>query len=602
MIYDNLIYFLVAILLITTGAAPDRPQLTLATAAALFLFKGVVYFRLLGRIFARRRTVSTSAFHAAERRASIMALVFFSIDLYFLDIQYHLARLPLPEVAGEFICLALFMGYLCLMWSRAYPSYNALFSTAKTRGAYVRSNLATNLPIVLPWVAISLFAALLEHAHLPVVRELLASSWGEPLLFLGFFLLLALTFPVLIIRLWGCTPMPDGPTRRRIEAFCARHRIAYADIMLWPLFEGQAITAGVMGITGRFRYLLITPGLLAAMTPEEVEAVLAHEIGHVKRRHLQLYLLLFLGFGTVAQLSSYPVLYALSNSDLFYRMVHLTNRKPSSALTLASTLPMVVVMVVYFRYIMGFFMRNFERQADLFALEAVGDSRPLVRVFEKIAYLTGSGRDDPSWHHFGLGERISCLVACHHDRQRIRRHDRKVRAALALYALTIAICALVLWKMPAPSSTAPREKFAEAVLLQKIEEEPANPVWTQLLGDLQYSRHHEPEAIAAYERTLKLAPGNHETLNNLAWLLLTATDPALRDPARALELARRAVVVQPLAQYLDTLALAYWQNGLTDQAILAEKRAVAQRPPNLRYYLLQLRRYQQAAAAKQRQE
>ena len=598
MIYNNLIYFLVAILVISTNAAPDRPQLSALTAAALFILKAAVHAALQRRLFGRRAN-SAAGFSAAERHASIMAIVFFSLDIYLLEAQYYLGRLPLLGSLPSLVnlgCLALFMGYLATMWHYAFAAYRAAFGTVRSRRGYVANNIKTNLPIVLPWVCISLFADLLERSSWPPVKALLASSWGEPLVFLCFFLTLALTFPVFITRLWGCAPLPPGPTRRRIEQFCARHRVTYADIMLWPLFEGQAITAGVMGITGRFRYLLITPGLINAMTPEEIEAVMAHEIGHVKRRHLQLYLLLFLGFGTVAQLSSYPIFYALTSSDLFYRMAHLTNRQPGNALALAGSAPMLVLMIIYFRYVMGFFMRNFERQADLFALQAMGDCRPLITVFEKIAWLTGSGRHQPSWHHFSLGERIDTLTRCARDPRGIKAHDRKVRAALGMYCLVIVACALTLWRMPEPSfDGAPREKFAEAVLLKKMEEEPANPVWPQLLGDLQYSRQRYREAIAAYRHTLDLAPDNHETLNNLAWLLLTVDDPVLRAPAEALLLAKRAVVIEPLAQYLDTLAEAYWQNGYPEQAVLAEKRAVAQRPPNRQYYLLQLRKFESAA-------
>lgn len=98
---------------------------------------------------------------------------------------------------------------------------------------------------------------------------------------------MALIFPAIIIRLWGCTPLPPGESRQQIESFCRKQNLAYAEILTWPLFEGRMLTAGVMGLTRKFRYLLITPGLLKAMNQDEIDAVLAHEIGHVKRHHLQ---------------------------------------------------------------------------------------------------------------------------------------------------------------------------------------------------------------------------------------------------------------------------------------------------------------------------
>ena len=56
------------------------------------------------------------------------------------------------------------------------------------------------------------------------------------------------------------------------------------------------LTAGVMGLIKRFRYLLITPALLDLLEPEELKGVVAHEIGHVRKKHLIFYLGFFVGY------------------------------------------------------------------------------------------------------------------------------------------------------------------------------------------------------------------------------------------------------------------------------------------------------------------
>ena len=144
----------------------------------------------------------------------------------------------------------------------------------------------------------------------------------------------------------------------------------------------------------------------------EIEAVLAHEIGHVKKYHLQLYLLLFLGFGLVASLITSPLLYLLLNSNFFYQIINVAGIDPEAALAFWGTAPMFVIMLVYFRYVFGFFMRNFERQADLAVFKALGDSTPLITSLEKISWLSGNIRDKPSWHHFGIGQRVDFLEKC----------------------------------------------------------------------------------------------------------------------------------------------------------------------------------------------
>lgn len=597
MIYNNLIYFLVVILILTSNSPADHPQFAALAAIALFLVKLVLYRGLIGQVFKAAKVAKASAYSTAERQGAILAIICFSLDVYLLDCQYYFRLIPgaktLP-VIESIASLALFAGYLMLLWRLAGERYAAIFNSRQTPQAFAWNTLKTNLPIILPWLCLSLFADLLQQTNSPLIRRVMASAWGEEAVFLTFFLCLATVFPVLVTRMWGCTPMPPGPARQRIEAFCQRQGMAYAEILLWPLHEGQALTAGVMGITRRFRYLLITPALLEVMSPEEVDAVIAHEIGHVKRRHLPIFLLLFIGFGLLSQLASLPVLLLLSRSDLFYEMIHLTTNKGGSAWALVSTVPMFLLMILYFRYVVGFFMRNFERQADLYALQATGDSAPLIRVFERIAWLSGDIRDLPSWHHFGLGQRIDCLKVCEQHPEAIKRHNRKVYGSLALYGLTLALAAFTLWRVPEDLGTSPpRAKFAETVIRQRIEAEPQNPVWRQLLGDLQFSRQRYQEAVREYRASLSLSPDQPEVLNNLAWLLLTVPDPALFDPEQALPLAKQAMILEPNAHILDTLGLAYWHNGFSEQAILAEQRALAQDPANRDYYQAQIKKFSQ---------
>jgi len=594
LIYTNLIYFLIVILVLSTNSIPERPQLPFFTALGIFIIKTIIYQGLLKRIFSSR-LLSGAAYSNAERRASILAIVFFSIDIYLLDFQYYCGLLPLARTMPSIIDLGgllLFMAYLIMMWAAAAAPYNRLFGQGHSTRNFIRTNVESNLPIILPWLILSLLADFLRQAPIPLLKTVLNSSWGEPVISLLFFICLALTFPALIVRVWRCTSMPDGPERRRLESFCRKYKVGYSDIMIWPMFEGQALTAGVMGLIPGCRYLLITPALLQALTPEEIEAVMAHELGHVKLRHLQIYILLFLGFGLLTQLSTYPILYILANSSLFYKMVHLVNKQPSHALATAQTGAMFILMIVYFRYILGFFMRNFERQADAFALKAMGSAEPLVRVFDKIAWLSGTSHDQPSWHHFSISQRIDFLQRCEADAKHLHNHNRKIYGSLAAYLLILVLSALTLWQMPDNlMAGAPQEKYAQAVIQQKMADDPQNFVWPQLLGDLNYSRSHYQDAIAAYEKSLLLNPDNAEVLNNLAWLLLTTDIHSIHNRTAALRLAKRAVIQLPAPHILDTLALAYFANGHNKQAIQVEERAFALDPANRAYYINQLKKF-----------
>jgi len=66
--------------------------------------------------------------------------------------------------------------------------------------------------------------------------------------------------------------------------------------MSWNALNGGLVTAGVLGLVTRFRYLLITPELIKLLDKDELMGVVSHEIGHVKKHHLRYYLVFFLGF------------------------------------------------------------------------------------------------------------------------------------------------------------------------------------------------------------------------------------------------------------------------------------------------------------------
>jgi Zn-dependent protease with chaperone function len=556
------------------------------------MLKGAAFHYLVHHAHAGGRAANEKSYFAVEQKFSILAIFIFAIDVYVLDIKYYLSFLSLGGNFPALLSLAgisLFFFYLSLLWLAARKNYQGIFGRRYSAREFVISNIKLNLPIILPWLIINFLADFLKILPVPLSRMLASSEWGETILFLLFFILLAAIFPVLIKNLWNCQSLPAGPARAHMEEFCRQQNFKYSDIMLWPLYEGKMLTAGVMGVLKKYRYVLITPALLKALSPYEVEAVLAHEIGHVKKYHLQLYLLLFLGFGLVASLITNPMLYLLLNSNIFYQIINFAGIDPEAALAFWGTAPMFVIMLLYFRYVFGFFMRNFERQADLAVFKALGDSTPLITSLEKISWLSGDIRDKPSWHHFGIGQRVDFLEKCSRDMSLIARHDRKVYGSLLLFIVLLVFSAGVFWNMDMELHGEANIKFIESVLQQRARREPDKAIWQRLLGDLKQELGQEVEALAAYEKSYALEPDNPEILNNTAWLLITASDPEVLDANRALDLAKQASALRPTAAYiLDTLAAAYWANNMIDEALDAERTAIKHDPVNRPFYRRQM--------------
>ncbi|MCK5070723.1 MAG: peptidase M48 Ste24p, partial [Desulfocapsa sp.] len=276
----------------------------------------------------------------------------------------------------------------------------------------------------------------------------------------------------------------------------------------------------------------------------------------------------------------------------FYTLLGLTGLTAENMLTTLMAITILILMVLYFRFLFGYFIRNFERQADLHVFKAIGSSNSIISAFEKIAILSGNIRDLPSWHHFGIGQRVDFLEKCEADKSWIKKHNRKVLVSLLAYIAILIVAGsgknllpTELWKQGYD------EKYTEFVLDQKLTREPDKALWLGIAGDLMQHKKMEKKAIAAYEKSLALEPANPKLLNNLAWLLLTSDDLSLRDPALALEMARSAARYIPAGHVLDTLATAYWANGYSEKAIETEKQAIYTDPAEGQYYREQILKF-----------
>jgi tetratricopeptide (TPR) repeat protein len=108
-----------------------------------------------------------------------------------------------------------------------------------------------------------------------------------------------------------------------------------------------------------------------------------------------------------------------------------------------------------------------------------------------------------------------------------------------------------------------------------------------------------------YERVLEANPKHEATLNNLAWLLATSPEDALRDGKRAIELARQA---SESSQYkkphiLSTLAAAYAETGAYDKAVEWSNKAVKLGRDDIQGQLeAELKSYQQEKPWREKKE
>jgi tetratricopeptide (TPR) repeat protein len=438
-------------------------------------------------------------------------------------------------------------------------------------------------------MVLDLIELLPEAVVEPVVNNIYASYvlFSVLLITTGYF------FPWLLIKIWNCKPLPHGPLRKRIEDFCQQTEFKYSDILLWNLFDGKLITAGILGFAKRFRYLLISPTMMEILNEDELESVVAHEMGHVKSGHVLFYLFFVLGYVIFAYAFINIIYFAMLSQDIFINLFLHSDGSISLGFYIIPGLVIISFLLIYFRYVFGFFSRNFERQSDLYAIKITGDGSGIINSLDKIAAVGSHSRTAPNWHHYSIQQRIDYVRKCDVNRDLIDRHDKKVFRMIAGYFLALIMIGGLFLNFNSTILEQSEINIILKVVERKVEADPQNPALHFILANLYYEKKLYLKAEKEYLITLAIKPLESEAINNLAWLYATSEDKSIQNPQEALRLSLKAAKLDPQPHVLDTLAESYFINGYYEDSVYIIKHAIAQNPENINYYKKQLEKFEQ---------
>jgi len=305
------------------------------------------------------------------------------------------------------------------------------------------------LPFAVPFL---LFTLLLDLAQLipnKAVQDVLSSNnenlIGSFILFLVslVFMALALVFlPPLIVWIWQCRPLEDSPLKERLDDLCKRAHFRHAGMQTWTVLN-YTLTAAIVGIVPRLRYVMFTKRLLQELSPEAIEAILAHEIGHSYRRHLMIFPLIIFGMIVCTGLFS---LFFGNAMNAWFELQMRAHPSQLWALSypLAVFIPYAVIIWLYFRYVFGMFSRLFERQADLHGFELQIPPQTMIEALNDVAIATGFTHLHPNWHHYSIQERMDFLRKATKNPQVIREHHSRTRWMLFSYLIILCVATAVL--------------------------------------------------------------------------------------------------------------------------------------------------------------
>jgi STE24 endopeptidase len=209
-------------------------------------------------------------------------------------------------------------------------------------------------------------------------------------LFMGLFILLAQFAPVVLLPIfYKFEPLDNEDLRRRLVQLSERAGTRVRGIYRWRLSEkSKKANAALTGL-GNTRRIILADTLLDNYAPEEIEAVLAHELGHHVHRHILKSIAVQAGTTLVGFWAANWVLHYAVDHHMFEELSDFANM-PLLAIT-ASVLSLLLMPAL------NAYSRFNERQADRYAFESIASVQPFISSMNKLAQQNLAERTPSKW-------------------------------------------------------------------------------------------------------------------------------------------------------------------------------------------------------------
>jgi STE24 endopeptidase len=257
--------------------------------------------------------------------------------------------------------------------------------------------------LVFATIVVELLYLLIRH----VDRWWLA-AWA---LFLGLFVLLAQLAPVVLFPIfYKFEPLDNEELRKRLVILSERAGTRVRGVYKWHLSEkSKKANAALTGL-GATRRIILADTLLDQYSDDEIEAVLAHELGHHVHRHILKSILVQAGITLAGFYFASEVLrYAVERANMFNSMSDFAN------------LPLLVLVATVLSFLLmpalNAYSRFNERQADRYCFHSVATVEPFISSMNKLAEQNLAEKTPSRWvewlfhSHPAIAKRVAAAQA-----------------------------------------------------------------------------------------------------------------------------------------------------------------------------------------------
>jgi STE24 endopeptidase len=229
--------------------------------------------------------------------------------------------------------------------------------------------------------------------------------------FLGLFVLMAQLAPVVLFPIfYKFAPLENEELKARLVELSERAGTRVRGVYRWNLSEkSKKANAALTGL-GSTRRIILADTLLDQYSADEIEAVLAHELGHQVHRHILKSIAIQAGITLLGFWAANWVLhYAVERTHMFETVSDFAN------------LPLLVLVSTVLSFLLlpalNAYSRYNERQADRYAFQSIPSVGPFISSMNKLAEQNLSERTPSPWverffhSHPAISRRVAAAEA-----------------------------------------------------------------------------------------------------------------------------------------------------------------------------------------------
>lgn len=239
-------------------------------------------------------------------------------------------------------------------------------------------------------------------------------SWA---VFVVIFVLLAQLAPVVLFPIFfKFKPLENESLKQRLVRLGERAGARVRGVYEWKLSDkSKKANAALTGL-GSTRRILLADTLLENYSEDEIEAVMAHELGHHAHGHIVKSIVVqavitFIGFWLAARVLHFAV-----KQRMMFGTDRISDFSDMPLLALVSTVVSFLLMPA-----LNAWSRHNERQADSYALKSIASVEPFITSMDKLAAQNLAERNPAPWIEFlfhshpAISKRIAAARAWKHQ-------------------------------------------------------------------------------------------------------------------------------------------------------------------------------------------